>query len=45
MTMSYYHAPEEIYDDPEVAVDWACKSWGIALKAAQKKNLKKKTKP
>ncbi|MBT5558857.1 MAG: TfoX/Sxy family protein [Proteobacteria bacterium] len=37
MTMSYYHAPEEIYDDPEVAAAWAQKSWEIALKAQKKK--------
>lgn len=42
MNMSYYHAPEEIFDDPDVASIWAQKSWDIALKAQKKKNLKKK---
>ena len=37
MTMSYYLAPEEIYDDPELAAEWARKSWGVALKAQKKK--------
>ena len=36
MTMSYCHAPEEIYDHPEVAAVWARKSWEIALKAPKK---------
>ena len=43
MKMSYYLAPEEIYDDPEVAARWAHKSWDIALKNARKKKKKKST--
>ena len=38
MKMSYYLAPEAIYDDPEVAAQWARKSWDIAWKNKQKKS-------
>ena len=41
MKMSYYLAPEVIYDDPDVAAQWAHKSWDIALKNARKKKKKK----
>jgi len=33
--MSYYLAPEEIYDDPEVATVWAKRSFEVAYKAKQ----------
>lgn len=35
--MSYYRAPEEIYDDPEVARDWANSAFDAALRANSKK--------
>ena len=46
MTMSYYHAPEEIYDDPDEAVRWASLGFAAALRAKAKKKPKanKKTK-
>ena len=37
MTMSYYHAPEEIYDDPDEAVRWASLGFAAALRANAKK--------
>lgn len=35
MQMSYYTAPEEIYDDPEVASDWARMAWEAACRSAK----------
>lgn len=35
--MSYYLAPEEIYDDPEEAVYWAKLAWQVALSSKSKK--------
>lgn len=35
--MSYHLAPEEIYDDPEAARDWAKLAYGAALRAARAK--------
>lgn len=34
--MSYYQAPEEIYDDPEEAQVWANIAFDAALRSAQK---------
>ena len=31
--MSYHQAPEEIYDDPEVAAEWARKAYDAALRS------------
>ena len=36
--MSYYLAPEEIYDDPEAARAWAERGYGAALRAARSKD-------
>ena len=36
-TMSYYLAPEEIYDDPEVAREWADRAFAAALRARKQK--------
>ena len=33
MKMSYYQAPEEIYDDCEVASDWANSAYAAALRS------------
>lgn len=33
VSMSYHQAPEEIYDDPEVAVFWANLAFDAALRA------------
>jgi DNA transformation protein len=41
--MSYYLAPEEIYDDRDQAAVWARRSFGVALRAKQ--GLAGKTKP
>ncbi|PLA73443.1 transcriptional regulator [Hydrogenovibrio sp. SC-1] len=41
MRMSYYAAPEEIFDDPEQAKEWADRAYEAALKA---RKPKKKTK-
>ena len=35
--MSYYLAPEEIYDDPDVAREWAVLAFEAALRADKKK--------
>lgn len=35
--MSYYRAPEEIFDDPEQALYWARLAFDAALRAAAKK--------
>lgn len=37
MKMSYYLAPEEIYDDPDEATRWANLAYAAAVRAAQKK--------
>ena len=37
--MSYYMAPEEVFDDPEVAKVWAARSYAAALRS--KKPIKK----
>ena len=36
MKMSYYLAPEEIYDDPEVAREWAIRAFEAALRSRKK---------
>jgi DNA transformation protein len=42
--LSYYRAPEEIYDDHEKAAVWARRSFEAALKQCNKKiNKRKKT--
>jgi len=41
MNMSYYLAPEEIYDDPDEATIWANKAFEAALRS-KKPKLKKK---
>lgn len=33
MTMSYHLAPEEIFDDPDAARDWATRAFDAALRA------------
>jgi DNA transformation protein len=40
MNMSYFLAPEEIYDDPEAATEWAKIAYAAALRS--KKPAKKK---
>lgn len=39
MQMSYYRAPEEIYDDPDAAREWASIAYAAALRS--KKSPKK----
>lgn len=39
-TMRYYRAPEEIFDDPELAQDWAEIGYGAAVRAASGKKGK-----
>lgn len=41
-TMSYYQAPEEALEDSEVMNAWANEAYRAALRAATKKNKKKK---
>lgn len=38
--MSYYLAPEEIYDDPAIARDWAVLAFEAALRGDKKKTKK-----
>ncbi len=42
MKMSYFMAPEEIYEDTEQARNWAELSYGAAKRAAQKSRKPKK---
>ncbi len=37
MKMSYYLAPEEIYDEPDVAKEWAERAFEAALRSKKKK--------
>ena len=45
--LSYYMAPEDIFDDPEEAKVWAARSYAAALRAhkPQKKRLQNTTPP
>lgn len=36
MKMSYFLAPEEIYDDPEIAKQWAVRAFEAALRSRKK---------
>ena len=40
--MSYYRAPEDIYDDPDIANHWATLAFEAALRGNAKKPRKKK---
>lgn len=40
--MSYYLAPEEIYDDPEAARQWAERAFAAALRARKKTKQRSK---
>ncbi len=40
--MSYYQAPEEIYDDRDKAALWAVRAYESALKQSKKKSGRKK---
>ena len=42
LKMSYYQAPEEVFDNEEEIIDWATGAFEAALKNAQNKNSKKK---
>lgn len=44
MTMSYRLAPEEIYDDPDVAREWAERAWSAAVRAKAAKPVPKNKK-
>lgn len=35
--MSYYAAPEEVFDDPDAAREWAARAYGAALRGAKSK--------
>lgn len=37
MKMSYYQAPEEILDDPDIAAHWAHQAFAAAQRAREKK--------
>lgn len=41
-TMPYYEAPEEIFEDPDAAMEWGRLALGAALRAAAKKKPKAK---
>ena len=38
--LSYFQAPEEAMDNPELMSEWGSKSYGVALRAAAKKRRK-----
>ena len=40
--MSYYMAPEEIFDDPEEAKVWADRSYAAAIRSNQPKKMQTK---
>ncbi len=42
MAMSYYLAPEEIYDDPDIAEIWARHAFDAALRNKKPKRKKKR---
>ena len=42
MKMSYYRAPESIYEDPDSAIHWADLAYAAAERAAAKKVKRKK---
>lgn len=41
MRMSYYAAPEEIFDNPEQAKEWADRAYEVALRARKPKKQTK----
>ena len=41
VTMSYYLAPEEILEDPDMAREWAQQAFAIALKAQATRNRRR----
>ncbi len=41
MAISYYQAPDELFDDQELAGYWARQSWDAALRGDQKKRKPK----
>ena len=43
ITMSYYQAPEEALESPDVMADWARKAYAAALRAPAKRAKKKRT--
>ncbi len=40
--MSYYRAPDEIYDDPDRALSWARRSYEVAFRTKARSKAKKK---
>ena len=44
MKMSYYLAPEEFFDEPEVAKIWAARAYEAAIRSKQHKSKSKKKK-
>ena len=42
--MSYYRAPEEVFDDRGKAVVWARRAYKVAVKQIDNKNRRKRTK-
>ncbi len=37
MAISYYQAPDDLFDDQELAAQWARRSWEAAMRGEQKK--------
>ena len=44
MAISYYQAPDELFDDPQLAERWARKAWNAAVRGDQKKRKPKQLK-
>jgi len=42
LTMSYYQAPDEALEAPEVMADWARKAYAAALRAPTKRKAKRR---
>ena len=42
--MSYWRAPERLYDEPDEFVEWARRALAVSLASPAKKKAKRKTK-
>ncbi len=43
--MSYYQAPEDVYENPEQMTEWANRAYAAAVRAAKNKATKRKSNP
>ncbi|MEO5572929.1 MAG: TfoX/Sxy family protein, partial [Gammaproteobacteria bacterium] len=45
MTMQYYEAPPEVFEEPEAMLSWARQAIGVALRAKSGKSVKAQFRP